>query len=462
MAFKTPAEPFKIKMVEPLRMRTKEEREKLMTEAGFNTFNLRAEDIYIDLLTDSGTSAMSHHQWAALLKGDESYAGSQSFYRFKEAVTDITGYEWVLPTHQGRAAENIFIQLTVKPGMVIPGNMHFDTTRGHLTLKGGTPLDLVIDEGMVPTSSFPFKGNIDTARLEDTLRRWGREKVPFVLITITCNNNGGQPVSLANIKEVRAIANKYQVPVFFDMARFAENCYFIKTREEGYGDKSIKEIAREIFSCGDGCLMSSKKDGLVNIGGFAAFREPSLYQEASQLLIVYEGFPTYGGMAGRDMDALAVGLKEVLDFAYLEYRIGQVKYLAERLQETRVPMVEPAGGHAVYLDSLRFTPHIPQHQFPGIALVNALYVEGGIRGVELGSCAFGEKDPKTGEYKFPKLDLVRLTIPRRVYTNSHMDVVAETVGEVYRNRDALRGYEIIHEAPVLRHFTARFAPLKEE
>jgi tyrosine phenol-lyase len=454
-----PAEPFKIKMVEPLRSTTREERQTLLAEAGYNTFYLRAEDIYIDLLTDSGTSAMSQNQWAALLQGDEAYAGSRSFFRFKESVTAITGYEHVLPTHQGRAAENIFTQILVKPGMVIPGNMHFDSTRAHLALKGGTPLDLVIAEGMEPASPFPFKGNIDTGRLEETLRREGREKVPFVLITITCNNNGGQPVSLANIREVRAIAGRYGVPVFFDMARFAENCYFIKTREEGYGDKTIQEIAREIFSCGDGCLMSAKKDGLVNIGGFMAFRDPALYQEAAQLLIVFEGFPTYGGMAGRDMEALAVGLQEVQDISYLEYRIGQVRYLAERLLEAGVPIVEPAGGHAVYLDSLRFVPHIPQHQFPGIALINALYVEGGIRGVELGSCAFGEKDPQTGDYKFPRLDLVRLTIPRRVYTYSHMDVVAEAALQVYRERDSLRGYEMVYEAPVLRHFTARFAPL---
>lgn len=459
MPKKTSAEPFRIKMVEPLKATTREERAKFIEEAGFNTFNLRAEDVYIDLLTDSGTSAMSHHQWSALLSGDEAYAGSQSFYRLQDVISDLTGYDYVLPTHQGRGAENIFTQMMVKPGQIIPGNMHFDTTRGHLALKGGKPLDLVVREGLVPTSSFQFKGNIDTERLEEALKEWGRENVPFILITITCNNNGGQPVSLANIRETRRIADKYGVPVFFDIARFAENCYFIKTREPGYEEKSIKEIAREVFSYGDGCLMSAKKDGLVNIGGFMAFRNRSLYDEAAQLLIVYEGFLTYGGMAGRDMDALACGLQEVVDFSYLTYRIGQVRYLAERLLEEGVPIVEPAGGHAVYLDSLRFAPHIPQSQFPGIAIVNALYVEGGVRGVELGSCAFGEKDPETGEERFPDLDLVRLTIPRRVYTNSHMDVVAETVTELYQNRDALKGYKIIHEAPVLRHFTARFAPL---
>jgi tyrosine phenol-lyase len=459
MLKKTSAEPFRIKMVEPLKLTTRAERVSLIEEAGFNTFNLRAEDVYIDLLTDSGTSAMSHHQWSALLSGDEAYAGSQSFYRLKEVISDLTGYDYVLPTHQGRGAENIFTQIMVKPGQIIPGNMHFDTTRGHLTLKGGKPMDLVIDEGLTPTSIFPFKGNLDTAKLAAALQEWGPEKIPFILVTITCNNNGGQPVSLANIKEVRRVADQYGVPVFFDIARFAENCYFIKNREAGYEGKSIKEIAREIFSHGDGCLMSAKKDGLVNIGGFMAFRNPALYNEAAQLLIVYEGFPTYGGMAGRDMDALACGLREVVDLSYLAYRIGQVEYLAKRLLEEGVPIVEPAGGHAVYLDSLRFAPHIPQSQFPGIAIVNGLYVEGGIRGVELGSCAFGEKDPKTGEEKYPALDLVRLTIPRRVYTNSHMDVVAETAIELYQNRDSLQGYKIIHEAPVLRHFTARFEPL---
>jgi len=449
-------EPFKIKMVEPLRQTSREEREKLITEAGYNVFNLKAEDIYIDLLTDSGTSAMSQFQWAALMMGDESYAGSRSFYRLKETVTEITGYEYVLPTHQGRGAEHIFTEIMVKPGSVIPGNMHFDSTRGHLMLKGGRPLDLVIDEGLHPEVVHPFKGNLDLAKLESVLKEHGPEKVPFILHTVTCNNNGGQPVSMENIKAVAELSSKYKVPLFFDVARFAENCFFIREREAGYKDKEILAIAQEMFSYGDGCLMSSKKDGLVNIGGFLATKDQSLYQRASQLSIIYEGFPTYGGMAGRDMEALAVGLKEVLEEPYLRFRTGQVAQLAQLLLDEGVPIVEPPGGHAVYLDAKRFLPHIPQHEFPGQSLVIDLYVEAGIRAVELGSCAFAEKDPDTGEIVYPELELVRLTIPRRVYTNSHIDMVAESIVNVYRKRDRLKGLKIVYETPVLRHFTCRF------
>ncbi len=449
-------EPFKIKMVEPLRITTQQEREKLIREAGYNTFNLPAESIYIDLLTDSGTSAMSQFQWAALFLGDETYAGSQSFYRLKETITEITGYEYVLPTHQGRGAEHIFTEIMVKPGTLIPGNMHFDSTRGHLMLKGGSPLDLVIDEGMKPEVVHPFKGNINLIKLESVLKEEGPEKVPFILHTVTCNNNGGQPVSMENIKAVSKLASKYKVPLFFDVARFAENCFFIKEREKGYLDKDILKIAQEMFSYGDGCLMSSKKDGLVNIGGFMAMRDKSLYEQASQLSIIYEGFPTYGGMAGRDMEALAVGLKEVLELPYLRHRTGQVANLVQRLSDEGVPIVKPAGGHAVYLDSKKFLPHIPQNEYPGIALAAALYVESGIRAVELGSCAFAEKDPDTGEVVYPELDLVRLTIPRRVYTNTHLEIVAESVISVYKKRDTLKGFKIVFEAPVLRHFTCRF------
>ncbi len=449
-------EPFKIKMVEPLRHTDKKEREKLISDAGYNSFNLKAEDIYIDLLTDSGTSAMSQFQWAALLLGDESYAGSRSFYHLKETITTITGYEYVLPTHQGRGAEHIFTEMLVKPGTLIPGNMHFDSTRGHLMLKGGRPLDLVIDEGLHPEVEHSFKGNIDLSKLESILEKNGSDIVPFILLTVTCNNNGGQPVSMENIKEVAKIASKYSVPLFFDVARFAENCYFIREREAGYGDKDILEIAQEMFSYGDGCVMSSKKDGLVNIGGFFATKNESLYQQASQLAIIYEGFPTYGGMAGRDMEALAVGLKEVLEVPYLRHRIGQVNQLAEQLLKENVPIVVPAGGHAIYLDSKRFMPHIPQHEFPGISLVVALYIEGGIRAVELGSCAFAEKDLETGEVIYPELDLVRLTIPRRVYTNTHLQIVGESVINVFKNKDKYKGFRIIFEAPVLRHFSCRF------
>ncbi len=452
-------EPFKIKMVEPLRFTTRAEREKLIVEAGYNCFNLKAEDVYIDLLTDSGVSAMSQAQWAALLLGDESYAGSRSFYRLKETVTAITGFEYVLPVHQGRGAEHIFTEMMVKPGDLIPGNMHFDTTRGHLALKGGRPLDLVIEEGLCPEVVHPFKGNLDITKLESILKEYGPEKVPFILITVTCNSNGGQPVSMENIKAAAKLASQYRVPLFFDMARFAENCFFIKEREAGYQDKEIIEIAREMFSYGDGCLMSSKKDGLVNIGGFIALKDQSLYQQAAQLSIIYEGFPTYGGMAGRDMEALAVGLKEAMEIPYLRHRTGQVAQLVSQLEKAGVPVVVPAGGHAVYLDAKKFFPHIPQEEFPGIALVVALYVESGIRATELGSCAFAEKDAGTGETIYPRLELVRLAIPRRVYTNTHLEFVANSIIKVFQNRHQYKGFKMVYEPPVLRHFTCRFEPL---
>ncbi len=453
------AEPYKIKMVEPLRQITREERQKLIAGAGYNVFNLSSEDVYIDLITDSGTSAMSQYQWAAMLTGDEAYAGSRSFYHMRDTVKDITGYDYVLPTHQGRGADHIFAEMFIRPGSIIPGNMHFDTIRGHMAIKGGQPLDLVIDEGLQPVSGHPFKGNIDPVKLENALKEHGPEKIPFILFTVTCNNNGGQPASMENIRTISKIASKYKVPFFFDVARFAENCFFIREREAGYRDKEILEIAREMFSYGDGCIMSSKKDGLVNIGGFMAMKDEELYRKASQLLIIYEGFPTYGGMSGRDMEALAVGLKEVLELPYLQHRIGQVAQLASYLIEEGVPIVEPAGGHAIYLDMQRFLPHIPRDQFPGVSLCVALYAEAGIRVVELGTCAFGEKDPKTGEVLYPELELVRMTIPRRVYTNSHIEVVAQSVIDLYKNRKSLRGYKLIYEAPVLRHFTCRFEPL---
>ncbi|MEW5784472.1 MAG: tryptophanase [Bacillota bacterium] len=450
------AEPFKIKMVEPIRLTSREERVRLIREAGYNIFNLRSEDVYIDLLTDSGTGAMSHNQWAALLSGDEAYAGSRSYYRLQEVIRTLTGYEYVLPTHQGRAAEHILMELLVKPGMFVPGNMHFDTTRGHLQMKEGFPLDLVIAEGLQPQFEHPFKGNIDLERLEEALQQYGTAKIPFILVTVTCNNNGGQPVSLSNIRAVRQAAERHGLPVFFDAARFAENCYFIRQREPGYANKNIREIARELFSYGDGCLMSAKKDGLVNIGGFIALRDRALYDRAAEQGIIYEGFPTYGGLAGRDMAALACGLEEVVEPDYLEHRVGQTAYLAQRLREGGVPLVEPPGGHAVYLDVKRFAPHIPQPVFPGQAIVVALYIEGGVRSVELGTAAFTDKDPATGACKLPPLELVRLTIPRRVYTQSHMDAVAESVIRVYRDRAALQGLRVVYEAPVMRHFTMRF------
>ncbi len=449
------AEPYKIKMVEPIRMTSREEREGLIKEAGYNMFFLRAEDVYIDLLTDSGTSAMSQEQWAAMMLGDEAYAGSRSFYRLKDAVESITGYPYVLPAHQGRAAEKIVMDILVREGMVIPGNMHFDTTRAHMQLRGGKPLDLIVPEGLDPTSSHPFKGNIDLEKLENALNIHGKEKVPFILITITCNNNGGQPASLGNIKSAGEISRRYGVPLFFDIARFAENCFFIHMREEGYGQKTVREIAREIFACGDGCMMSSKKDGLVNMGGFMAFNDRPLHEQACQLSIINEGFPTYGGMAGRDMDALARGLEDVLELSYLQFRIGQVAYLARLLREAGVPIVEPSGGHAVYIDGRRFLPHIPQEQFPAQVISVALYIEGGIRTLELGSIAFAEKDEKTGAYSYPQLDLLRLAIPRRVYTNSHMEYVASHVIDLYKRREDLKGLKMVYQPSVARHFTCR-------
>jgi tryptophanase len=454
-----PAEPYRIKMVEPIKMTDREERQRLIKEAGYNVFFLRSEDVYIDLLTDSGTSAMSQEQWSAMMLGDESYAGSRSFYRLKETIEQITGYPYVLPAHQGRAAENNVMDLLVKEGMVIPGNMHFDTTRAHIQLRGGKPLDLIIDEGLDPENRHPFKGNIDLGKLEKALTEYEKEIIPFVLLTITCNNNGGQPVSLANIRAAGDLARKYGIPLFFDVARFAENCYFIHQREEGCGQKSIREIAREIFACGDGCMMSSKKDGLVNMGGFMAFNDRSLYEQACQFSIINEGFPTYGGMAGRDLEALARGLEDVLELPYLEFRVGQVAYLAELLLEGGVPIVEPPGGHAVYIDGRRFLPHVPQEQFPAQVISVELYIGGGIRSLELGSIAFAEKDEQTGDYRYPKLDLLRLAIPRRVYTNSHMKYVAEHVIDIYSRRDSLKGLKMVYQPSVARHFTCRLEPL---
>ncbi len=449
-------EPYKIKMVEPLKQTTREERKKLIARAGYNIFNLGSEDIYIDLLTDSGTSAMSQFQWAALMQGDETYAGSRSYFRLKDTITSITGYPYVLPSHQGRGAENIITEMLIKPGTIVPGNMHFDSTRAHMQLKGATPLDLVIDQGLKPEADHPFKGNINLNKLENVLKEHGREKVPFVLITVTCNSNGGQPVSMENIRSAAELCRRYRVPLYFDAARFAENCYFIKDREHAYKDSELIDISREMFSYGDGCMMSSKKDGLVNIGGFMAFKDEVLHQHACQLSILYEGFPTYGGMAGRDLEALSVGLQEVLELPYLRFRVEQVAYLAERLQEEGVPVVKPPGGHAVYIDGKKFLPHIPQSQFPAQVLVVELYLESGIRAIELGTTAFTEKDPDSGELIYPELDLVRLAIPRRVYTNAHIDVVAESVLSIYKKRDQLKGLKIVYEAPVLRHFTCRF------
>ena len=454
-----PAEPFRIKMVEPIRLISREERERAMREAGHNVFALRAEDVFIDLLTDSGTGAMSQEQWSAMLSGDESYAGARSYYRLSDAMHKIFGFEYFVPTHQGRAAENILTGIKVKPGMSVPSNMHFDTTEGNIRNRGGRPVNLVIDEAFDPTSHHPFKGNMDLVKLRSFIEETGAENIPFGTITITNNAGGGQPVSLENIRAVSEIYRSFGIPFFIDCCRYAENSYFIKLREQGYAQKTTLEIANEIFSLADGAFMSAKKDGMVNIGGFLAVRDAALHQLICNELIMKEGFPTYGGLAGRDLDALAVGLWEGLDESYLNYRLGQTAYLGNRLLALGVPIVEPPGGHAIYVDAGRLLPHIPHGEFPGQALVAALYLEGAIRGVEIGSVMFAYSDPDTGNMVYPKLELVRLALPRRVYTQSHLDYVAETLGQLAQKASQLRGYRITYAAPLMRHFTARFEPL---
>ncbi len=455
-----PAEPFRIKVVEPLRRVSREERERLIREAGLNIFAVPSNSIYIDLLTDSGTSAMSDNQWAGLMVGDESYAGSRNFYRFEETVRAIFGYRHVIPTHQGRVAENLLFSTVVKKGDVVPNNIHFDTTRANVEHQGAEAVDLVIDEGLDPILDHPFKGNLDPSKLDRLLSDRAGE-VPLVMLTITNNSGGGQPVSMANVRAVREVCNRHRVPLIFDACRFAENCWFIQQREPGYSARTVRDIARELFALGDGCTMSAKKDGLVNIGGFLALNNGAWAEQVTNLLILIEGFPTYGGLAGRDLEAMARGLEEVLDGDYLTFRISQVAHLGEMLDEAGVPIVKPVGGHAVYIDARRFLDHIPQAQFPGQALVVALYRESGIRAVEVGSLMFGHRDPKTGEMVYPRLDLVRLAIPRRVYTTEHMRYVADSVIQLYRERRGLKGLRIVYEAPVLRHFTARLEELDE-
>jgi tyrosine phenol-lyase len=455
-----PAEPFRIKVVEPVRFISREERARLLEAAGLNIFAVPADSIYIDLLTDSGTSAMSDAQWAGLMIGDESYAGSRNFFTLERVVREVTGYQQVIPTHQGRMAENLLFSAVVRPGHVVPNNSHFDTTRANVEAQGAEAVDLVIDEGLDPSVDHPFKGNLDPRKLERLFAERGRDAIPLVMITITNNSGGGQPVSIANARAVREICDRHGVPLYFDACRFAENAYFIKEREPGYSNRSVREIARELFGCGVGCTMSAKKDGLVNIGGFLAFSDPGLAQRVTNLLLRVEGFPTYGGLAGRDLEAMARGLNEVLDEDYLAFRIGQVRGLGAMLDEAGVPIVKPVGGHAVYIDARRFLPHVPQAQFPGQVLVVGLYREYGIRAVEVGTLMFGHADPNTGAPVYPKLDLVRLAIPRRVYTWEHMRYVAESVIDLYERRETLRGLRLVYEAPVLRHFTARLADLE--
>ncbi len=454
------AEAWKIKMVEPLRKSTREEREQWLKECHYNVFMLKSDQVYIDCITDSGTGAMSDRQWAAMMMGDESYAGARSFYNLKDTITRITGFEYVLPTHQGRAAENVLFSYLVKAGSIVPGNSHFDTTKGHIESRGAFAVDCTIDEAKNTQLEHPFKGNVDIKKLEKVLQEQG-DKVPFVIVTITNNTAGGQPVSMQNLREVSVLCEKYKKPLIFDSARFAENAYFIKTREEGYADKSIKEICREMFDLADGMTMSSKKDGLVNMGGFIATRHEEWYEGAKGFLICFEGFVTYGGMNGRDMDALAVGLDENTEFDMLDTRIRQVQYLASKLDEYGIPYQRPAGGHAIFLDADKILDRVPKEEFPAQMLTVELYREAGIRGCEIGYI-LADRDPVTRENRFGGMDFLRLCIARRVYTNNHMDVIAAAIKNVYdRRHEVTRGLKITWEAPLLRHFTVKLAPAGE-
>jgi tryptophanase len=449
---KTIIEPFRIKSVEPIRMTTRERREAVLREAGYNLFRVHADDVIIDLLTDSGTGAMSSEQWAGIMRGDESYAGSPSFYRFQERLQQVTGFEHILPTHQGRASERILFELVGGPGKVIPNNAHFDTTRANIEHSGAKAVDLPVAEASDPARPHPFKGNLDVAALERLIAEVGRERIPLVMVTVTNNSGGGQPVSLGNLRAVRAVCDRHGLPLFLDACRFAENAWFIRLREPGQSGRAVRDIVREMFDLADGATISAKKDGLVNIGGLLLLRDPALLYRASNLLILTEGFVTYGGLAGRDLEAMAQGFEEVLHEDYLGYRVRSVEYVGEGLVAAGIPIVQPPGGHAVYIDAAALCPHIPRAQFPGQAVVCALYRIGGVRAVEIGSAMFGERPP-------PALELVRLAMPRRVYTQSHMDYVVEVCAELASVRGSLRGLRMVHAPPVLRHFTARFEEL---
>ncbi|HOE05692.1 MAG TPA: tryptophanase [Bacteroidales bacterium] len=447
------AESYKIKMIEPLKRSTRQQRAEWIENAKFNLFKLRGEQVFIDLLTDSGTGAMSDRQWSALMMGDESYAGARSFFELKESIGNIMGFEHVLPTHQGRAAENVLFSVLVKNGDIVPGNSHFDTTKGHIEFRHAHAVDCTIDEAFDTACLHPFKGNIDLNKLEKVLKENPKEKIPFIVVTVTCNSSGGQPVSIANLKAVYEMAGRYGIPVLFDSARFAENAYFIKLREEGYADKSIKEIVREMYRYSDMATMSAKKDGIVNIGGFIACHDEDIYRRACTFNIMFEGYVTYGGMSGRDMAALAVGLNESTEFEYLETRIKQIEYLGNRLIAFGIPIQQPIGGHAIFVDAAKVLPNVPKSQYQAQTLGVELYLEAGIRGVEIGTL-LADRDPETRENRYPALELLRLAIPRRVYTNNHMDVIAVALKNVFDRRDTItKGYNITWEAPIMRHFT---------
>jgi tryptophanase len=454
------AEPFRIKMVEPIKTTTKEERIQKLKNAGFNPFSLRSEDVYIDLLTDSGTGAMSQEQWSALMLGDEAYAGSRSFFKLESVVKNITNYQYFIPVHQGRGAEKVVLpQLVKHQGMYFISNIHFDTTRAHVELAGARAIDCVIDECFDMEKNHPFKGNFDVEKLERIILEKGKENIAGIIMTITNNSAGGQPVSMKNLRQVRDIAEKYQIPKIIDGARYAENAYFVKMREDGYQDMDLIDIAREAFSYADIFLMSAKKDGLVNIGGVIAIKDNlKLFNQCRTYVVPFEGFPTYGGLAGRDMEALSVGLQEALDFSFMKYRIEQVEYLGERLKKAGVPVQYPIGGHAVFVECKRFAPHIPYDQFPALSVTNELYLEAGVRAVEIGSLLLG-RDPDTNKNLESPTEFMRLTIPKRVYTHRHMDVVADAVIAVFQRRDTLKGYTFVYESPILRHFTSTFKPI---
>ena len=452
---KYPAEPFKIKSVEPVSMITREEREEAMKEAGYNTFNLRSEDVYIDLLTDSGTNAMSDKQWAGMMIGDEAYAGSKNWIYLESTIKELFGFKHIVPTHQGRGAENILSSIAITPGQYVPGNMYFTTTRYHQEKNGGIFVDIINDDAHDASIDKPFKGDIDIAKLQKLIDDHGAENIAYVSLAVTVNLAGGQPVSMKNMKEVYELAGKHDIKVFFDATRCVENAYFIKEQEEGYGDKTIKEIVLEMFSYSDGATMSGKKDGIVNIGGFLAINDDELFGEAKEIVVVYEGMPSYGGMTGRDMQAIAIGFQESMQYEYIEHRIKQVRYLGDRLKEAGVPIVEPAGGHAIFLDARRFCPHLDQEEFPAQSLAASLYIDSGVRSMERGIVSAG-RDSETGENHKPQLETVRLTIPRRVYTYRHMDVVADSVINLYKHKEDIRPLKFVYEPKQLRFFTAKF------